>query len=241
VKSGVIRPAEEPPVPEVPSNYQTAVRVRLSILANAVCSPFWLPYPIRASPLSHPSPSPLESELIGPAQDGRVRRATGIVSTICDDRGDEPTYAGVPISELIESGVRFLRSSLSVISTTCCVSICVCVVSCPFAIHNWIFHCPPFSVFCCHMLLAMFSAIRTSAGGHRRCDCAAVVQAAAAQVRDALHRPLHHPHGRPRALRLRRPQHHRRRPRGQGPPPPLCLFMIVLPDRSSTCMCACVS
>ena len=36
-------------------------------------------------------------------QDGRVRRATGIISTICDDRGEEPTYAGTPISELIEN------------------------------------------------------------------------------------------------------------------------------------------
>jgi len=35
--------------------------------------------------------------------EGRVRRATGIVSTICDDRGEEPTYANTPISELISS------------------------------------------------------------------------------------------------------------------------------------------
>jgi ATP citrate (pro-S)-lyase len=35
-------------------------------------------------------------------KEGRVRRATGIISTICDDRGEEPTYAGVPISELME-------------------------------------------------------------------------------------------------------------------------------------------
>lgn len=27
---------------------------------------------------------------------------THVVSTICDDRGDEPTYAGVSMSELIE-------------------------------------------------------------------------------------------------------------------------------------------
>eukprot|EP01100_Stratorugosa_tubuloviscum_P014193 TRINITY_DN744_c0_g1_i5.p1 TRINITY_DN744_c0_g1~~TRINITY_DN744_c0_g1_i5.p1 ORF type:complete len:613 (+),score=320.44 TRINITY_DN744_c0_g1_i5:700-2538(+) len=32
---------------------------------------------------------------------GGVRRPTGIVSTICDDRGEEPTYATVPISNLI--------------------------------------------------------------------------------------------------------------------------------------------
>jgi len=36
-------------------------------------------------------------------QDGRVRRAAGIVSSICDDRGEEPTYNGVTVSELIET------------------------------------------------------------------------------------------------------------------------------------------
>eukprot|EP01102_Stenamoeba_stenopodia_P004918 TRINITY_DN15421_c0_g1_i1.p1 TRINITY_DN15421_c0_g1~~TRINITY_DN15421_c0_g1_i1.p1 ORF type:complete len:610 (+),score=179.52 TRINITY_DN15421_c0_g1_i1:73-1902(+) len=35
--------------------------------------------------------------------EGRVRRATTIVSTICDDRGEEPTYCGLPISELVEA------------------------------------------------------------------------------------------------------------------------------------------
>eukprot|EP01095_Lingulamoeba_sp_RSL-Kostka_P007040 TRINITY_DN221_c3_g1_i1.p1 TRINITY_DN221_c3_g1~~TRINITY_DN221_c3_g1_i1.p1 ORF type:complete len:634 (-),score=258.90 TRINITY_DN221_c3_g1_i1:96-1997(-) len=38
-------------------------------------------------------------------KEGRVRRATGLVSTICDDRGEEPTYAGFKISELIENDV----------------------------------------------------------------------------------------------------------------------------------------
>lgn len=35
---------------------------------------------------------------------GVVRVPTNVVSTICDDRGEEPTYAGVPMSELVESG-----------------------------------------------------------------------------------------------------------------------------------------
>lgn len=34
---------------------------------------------------------------------GKVRAPTHVVSTICDDRGEEPTYAGVPMSALIES------------------------------------------------------------------------------------------------------------------------------------------
>jgi ATP citrate (pro-S)-lyase len=33
----------------------------------------------------------------------QVRAPTHVVSTICDDRGEEPTYAGVPMSALIES------------------------------------------------------------------------------------------------------------------------------------------
>jgi len=33
---------------------------------------------------------------------GKVRASTNIVCTISDDRGEEPTYAGVPMSELIE-------------------------------------------------------------------------------------------------------------------------------------------
>ena len=34
---------------------------------------------------------------------GRVRRSTGIVSSICDDRGEQPTFAGRPISELMSA------------------------------------------------------------------------------------------------------------------------------------------
>lgn len=32
----------------------------------------------------------------------QVRKPTNVVSTICDDRGEEPTYFGVTMSELIE-------------------------------------------------------------------------------------------------------------------------------------------
>merc|ERR1712137_58434 len=48
------------------------------------------------------------------AQESRVRRATGIVSTICDDRGEEPTYAGIEISDLMEkdSGIGDVISLL---------------------------------------------------------------------------------------------------------------------------------
>jgi ATP citrate (pro-S)-lyase len=32
----------------------------------------------------------------------QVRKPTNVVSTICDDRGEEPTYYGVTMSQLIE-------------------------------------------------------------------------------------------------------------------------------------------
>jgi ATP citrate (pro-S)-lyase len=50
-----------------------------------------------------PEPPTLPTDWTTAFRGGRVRRSTGIVSTICDDRGEEPTYAGVPISELITS------------------------------------------------------------------------------------------------------------------------------------------
>jgi ATP citrate (pro-S)-lyase len=46
-------------------------------------------------------PEPTIPEMPVDASAGRVRRATGIVSTICDDRGEVPTYSGVPITDLI--------------------------------------------------------------------------------------------------------------------------------------------
>ena len=36
-------------------------------------------------------------------QHPQVRAPTHIVSTICDDRGEEPTYCGVTMSELMEA------------------------------------------------------------------------------------------------------------------------------------------
>lgn len=35
---------------------------------------------------------------------GKVRAPTHIISTICDDRGEEPSYAGVPMSTIVEQG-----------------------------------------------------------------------------------------------------------------------------------------
>ena len=49
-----------------------------------------------------PEPPAIPDNYSSAMKEGRVRRQTGIISTICDDRGEEPTYAGQPISELIE-------------------------------------------------------------------------------------------------------------------------------------------
>lgn len=35
---------------------------------------------------------------------GKVRKPTGIVSSICNDSGEEPTYVGTPMSEVVEKG-----------------------------------------------------------------------------------------------------------------------------------------
>lgn len=42
----------------------------------------------------------LPQNYTGAVKEGRVRRETGIASSICDDRGEEPTYAGVDLSTL---------------------------------------------------------------------------------------------------------------------------------------------
>mmetsp|Transcript_2124 Transcript_2124/g.5387 ORF Transcript_2124/g.5387 Transcript_2124/m.5387 type:complete len:610 (-) Transcript_2124:434-2263(-) len=46
---------------------------------------------------------PIPQDLASAVAQGKVRVPTHIVSSICDDRGEEPTYAGVSMSELIES------------------------------------------------------------------------------------------------------------------------------------------
>eukprot|EP00252_Welwitschia_mirabilis_P005143 TRINITY_DN1557_c0_g1_i2.p1 TRINITY_DN1557_c0_g1~~TRINITY_DN1557_c0_g1_i2.p1 ORF type:complete len:609 (-),score=124.28 TRINITY_DN1557_c0_g1_i2:392-2218(-) len=47
---------------------------------------------------------PIPEDLNVAIKSGRVRAPTHIISTICDDRGEEPTYAGVPMSTIIEQG-----------------------------------------------------------------------------------------------------------------------------------------
>ncbi|EFJ15935.1 hypothetical protein SELMODRAFT_271604 [Selaginella moellendorffii] len=53
-------------------------------------------------PVADVTPPIVPEDLNIAVKNGKVRAPTHIVSTICDDRGEEPTYAGVPISNIIE-------------------------------------------------------------------------------------------------------------------------------------------
>ena len=53
----------------------------------------------------HANPPPTHPPSLPPAHARtQVRAPTHVVSSICDDRGEEPTYCSVPMSELMESG-----------------------------------------------------------------------------------------------------------------------------------------
>ncbi|KAI5073316.1 hypothetical protein GOP47_0011329 [Adiantum capillus-veneris] len=55
------------------------------------------------SPIPDFQPPPVPQDLSVAIKAGKVRAPTHIISTICDDRGEEATYAGVKMSTLIES------------------------------------------------------------------------------------------------------------------------------------------
>ncbi|CAL0300970.1 unnamed protein product [Lupinus luteus] len=50
------------------------------------------------------TPPPIPEDLSFAIKSGKVRAPTHIISTISDDRGEEPCYAGVPMSSIIEKG-----------------------------------------------------------------------------------------------------------------------------------------
>ena len=56
------------------------------------------------TPKPKPTPPSLPTDLKAAMKAGTVRVPTNIVSTICDDRGDEPRYCGVGMQELVSSG-----------------------------------------------------------------------------------------------------------------------------------------
>ena len=57
---------------------------------------------VKPAPEVTPPPIPVDYRVARKA--GLVRRNAEFICTISDDRGDEPTYAGIPISEVIEKG-----------------------------------------------------------------------------------------------------------------------------------------
>ncbi|KAJ1380588.1 Succinyl-CoA synthetase-like [Sesbania bispinosa] len=58
----------------------------------------------KITPVKEIKPSPIPEDLNSAIKSGKVRSPTHIVSTICDERGKEPYYAGVPLSSIIEKG-----------------------------------------------------------------------------------------------------------------------------------------
>ncbi|GFP85255.1 ATP-citrate synthase beta chain protein 1 [Phtheirospermum japonicum] len=51
------------------------------------------------------TPPQIPEDLNTAIKSGKVRAPTHIISTISDDRGEEPTYAGMPMSSIVEQGL----------------------------------------------------------------------------------------------------------------------------------------
>ncbi|AAG50997.1 putative ATP citrate synthase [Arabidopsis thaliana] len=58
----------------------------------------------KVSPIKEVTPPQIPEDLSSAIKSGKVRAPTHIISTISDDRGEEPCYAGVPMSSIIEQG-----------------------------------------------------------------------------------------------------------------------------------------
>uniref|UniRef100_I1L0Q8 ATP citrate synthase n=1 Tax=Glycine max TaxID=3847 RepID=I1L0Q8_SOYBN len=58
----------------------------------------------KITPIKEITPPPIPEDLSTAIKSGKVRAPTHIISTISDDRGEEPCYAGVPMSSIIEKG-----------------------------------------------------------------------------------------------------------------------------------------
>jgi ATP citrate (pro-S)-lyase len=56
---------------------------------------------LKRQPVPERDPRPLPLDMAEALRSGKLRKATNIVCTISDDRGDEVTYAGMPISTII--------------------------------------------------------------------------------------------------------------------------------------------
>ncbi|KAK9084361.1 hypothetical protein Scep_030832 [Stephania cephalantha] len=58
----------------------------------------------KITPVKEFTPPQIPEDLATAIKSGKVRAPTHIVSTISDDRGEEPCYAGIPMSTIIEQG-----------------------------------------------------------------------------------------------------------------------------------------
>ncbi|KAG5555290.1 hypothetical protein RHGRI_012733 [Rhododendron griersonianum] len=58
----------------------------------------------KISPIKEVKPPQIPEDLNTAIKSGKVRAPTHIISTISDDRGEEPCYAGVPMSSIVEQG-----------------------------------------------------------------------------------------------------------------------------------------
>ncbi|KAG5012744.1 hypothetical protein JHK82_024888 [Glycine max] len=56
------------------------------------------------TPIKEFVPPPILEDLNTTIRSGKVHAPTHIISTISDDRGEEPCYVGVPMSTIIENG-----------------------------------------------------------------------------------------------------------------------------------------
>jgi ATP citrate (pro-S)-lyase len=94
-------------------------------------------------------PPEVPQDLEAAKKQGKIRAPTHIISTICDDRGEEPTYAGVTMSELIESdatvadaiGLLWFKRRLPKYATRfieMCVILCADHGPCVSGAHNTI-------------------------------------------------------------------------------------------------------
>ncbi|MCH96074.1 ATP-citrate synthase beta chain protein 1-like, partial [Trifolium medium] len=59
----------------------------------------------KITPVKEFTPPQIPEDLSFAIKSGKVRAPTHIISTISDDRGEEPCYAGVPMSSIIEKGL----------------------------------------------------------------------------------------------------------------------------------------
>ncbi|KAA0064711.1 ATP-citrate synthase beta chain protein 2-like [Cucumis melo var. makuwa] len=58
----------------------------------------------KITPVKEVKPPQIPEDLNSAIKSGKVRAPTHIISTISDDRGEEPRYAGIPMSSIVEQG-----------------------------------------------------------------------------------------------------------------------------------------